>query len=108
MAPLKRKSNTASDKYGSSEKRDFHVYDKVFARLRGYPPWPAKITNIKVDAKSKSLKSKCEVYFYGSNQIGKLGIGFCFKKNLGVGVGANSPKIWAKLLYKSGPKPLIS
>ncbi|KAI5692093.1 hypothetical protein M8J75_010144 [Diaphorina citri] len=71
MAPLKRKSNTASDKYGSSEKRDFHVYDKVFARLRGYPPWPAKITNIKVDAKSKSLKSKCEVYFYGSNQIGQ-------------------------------------
>ncbi|XP_026677928.1 hepatoma-derived growth factor-like [Diaphorina citri] len=71
MAPLKRKSNAASDKYGSSEKRDFHVYDKVFARLRGYPPWPAKITNIKVDAKSKSLKSKCEVYFYGSNQIGQ-------------------------------------
>uniref|UniRef100_A0A8D8YWW0 Hepatoma-derived growth factor-related protein 2 n=1 Tax=Cacopsylla melanoneura TaxID=428564 RepID=A0A8D8YWW0_9HEMI len=72
MAPkaVKRKSNV-SEKYGPSEKRDFHVYDKVFAKMRGYPPWPAKITNIKIDSKTKSLKSKCEVYFYGSNQVGQ-------------------------------------
>lgn len=66
--PPKRKSNIS---YGPSEKREFHVYDKVFAKMRGYPPWPAKITNIP-DTKIKSLKSKCEVYFYGSNQIGKF------------------------------------
>ncbi|KAL1450646.1 hypothetical protein WDU94_002985 [Cyamophila willieti] len=73
MAPkaVKRKSNTSDKKYGPSEKRDFHVYDKVFAKMRGYPPWPAKITNIKLDTKTKSLKSKCEVYFYGSNQVGQ-------------------------------------
>lgn len=41
MPPAKRKS--ASGVYGPSEKRDFHVFDKVFARMRGYPPWPAKI-----------------------------------------------------------------
>lgn len=61
-----------SAKYGASDKREFVVYDKVFARMKSYPPWPAKIMPQKFELKNKSILSTCIVYFYGTRQIGKL------------------------------------
>lgn len=41
-----------------STKPKFNVNDYVFAKVKGYPPWPAKIT--------KELnKKKFAVHFYG-------------------------------------------
>ncbi|KAI5716104.1 hypothetical protein M8J76_001003 [Diaphorina citri] len=60
-----------SAKYGASDKREFVVYDKVFARMKSYPPWPAKIMPQKFELKNKSILSTCIVYFYGTRQIGE-------------------------------------
>ncbi|XP_050482187.1 PC4 and SFRS1-interacting protein isoform X1 [Bombus huntii] len=45
--------------------KKFFAGDKVFAKVRGYPPWPAKVEKV-VDANSKN--SKYSVYFYGTGE----------------------------------------
>uniref|UniRef100_A0A8D8MAJ7 PWWP domain-containing protein n=1 Tax=Cacopsylla melanoneura TaxID=428564 RepID=A0A8D8MAJ7_9HEMI len=58
-------------KYGASDKQKFVVYEKVFARMKGYPPWPAKIMPQKLEQKNVSMFSHCIVYFYGTKQLGE-------------------------------------
>lgn len=48
-----------------SAKKVFHVEDKVFAKIRGYPAWPAKISGVKVDTPSRQ---RYNVYFYGTGE----------------------------------------
>lgn len=48
-----------------SAKKVFHVKDKVFAKVRGYPAWPAIISGVKVDTPSKQ---RYNVYFYGTGE----------------------------------------
>jgi len=48
-----------------STKKTFNVKDKVFAKIRGYPPWPALVSGIKVDTPSRK---KYNVYFYGTGE----------------------------------------
>ncbi|XP_011172605.1 PC4 and SFRS1-interacting protein isoform X2 [Solenopsis invicta] len=43
----------------------FVAGDKVFAKVRGYPPWPAKIEKVN-DPNSKN--AKYSVYFYGTGE----------------------------------------
>ncbi|XP_011640852.1 PC4 and SFRS1-interacting protein isoform X1 [Pogonomyrmex barbatus] len=43
----------------------FFAGDKVFAKVRGYPPWPAKIEKVN-DPNSKN--AKYSVYFYGTGE----------------------------------------
>uniref|UniRef100_A0A1B6IHZ8 PWWP domain-containing protein n=1 Tax=Homalodisca liturata TaxID=320908 RepID=A0A1B6IHZ8_9HEMI len=45
----------------------FMIGDKVFARMRGYPPWPAKVEGVVENTSTKSIKYR--VYFYGTKQI---------------------------------------
>ncbi|XP_058819902.1 hepatoma-derived growth factor-related protein 2-like [Topomyia yanbarensis] len=45
-------------------KKTFNVGDLVFAKVKGYPPWPAKITRIE--------KSKYNVYFYGTGETANI------------------------------------
>lgn len=45
--------------------RKFIAGDKVFAKVRGYPPWPAKIEGV-TDANTKN--AKYNVYFYGTGE----------------------------------------
>ncbi|XP_043587470.1 PC4 and SFRS1-interacting protein isoform X4 [Bombus pyrosoma] len=45
--------------------KKFFAGDKVFAKVRGYPPWPAKVEKV-IDANSKN--SKYSVYFYGTGE----------------------------------------
>lgn len=47
-----------------SEKVKFQVKDKVFAKVRGYSPWPAMITGVK----DNSPQNKYIVHFYGTRQ----------------------------------------
>ncbi|XP_049287900.1 hepatoma-derived growth factor-related protein 2-like [Anopheles funestus] len=47
-----------------ASKKSFEVGDLVFAKVKGYPPWPAKITLID--------KNKHEVYYYGTGETGKV------------------------------------
>jgi len=44
-------------------KRTFKVGDKVFAKVKGYPAWPAKIT---------SAGKRYEVTFYGTGEVGTV------------------------------------
>ncbi|XP_066588809.1 PC4 and SFRS1-interacting protein-like isoform X4 [Prorops nasuta] len=45
--------------------KKFFAGDKVFAKVRGYPPWPAKIEKV-IDPNSKNARY-C-VYFYGTGE----------------------------------------
>ncbi|XP_012264964.2 PC4 and SFRS1-interacting protein isoform X2 [Athalia rosae] len=45
--------------------RKFIAGDKVFAKVRGYPPWPARIESI-TDGNTKNAKYK--VFFYGTGE----------------------------------------
>ncbi|XP_053694979.1 hepatoma-derived growth factor-related protein 2-like isoform X2 [Sabethes cyaneus] len=47
-----------------ASKKSFNVGDLVFAKVKGYPPWPAKITKIE--------KSKYNVYFYGTGETANI------------------------------------
>lgn len=48
-----------------SSKKVFNVKDKVFAKIRGYPAWPAMVSGVKGDTPSKT---KYNVYFYGTGE----------------------------------------
>jgi len=48
-----------------SSKKVFNVKDKVFAKIRGYPAWPAIISGVKVDTPSRQ---RYNVYFYGTGE----------------------------------------
>jgi hypothetical protein len=45
------------------KKDTFNVGDFVFAKVKGYRPWPAKILSV--------ASKKYSVYFYGTKDIGK-------------------------------------
>jgi len=48
-----------------SSKKVFNVKDKVFAKIRGYPAWPAIISGVKADTPSRQ---RYNVYFYGTGE----------------------------------------
>ncbi|XP_012151668.1 JIL-1 anchoring and stabilizing protein isoform X3 [Megachile rotundata] len=45
--------------------KKFFAGDKVFAKVRGYPPWPAKVEKV-IEPNSKN--TKYSVYFYGTGE----------------------------------------
>lgn len=47
-----------------ASKKIFNVGDLVFAKVKGYPPWPAKIIKIE--------KKKYNVYFYGTGETANV------------------------------------
>lgn len=47
-----------------ASKKSFNVGDLVFAKVKGYPPWPAKIIKIE--------KKKYNVYFYGTGETANV------------------------------------
>jgi len=48
-----------------SSKKVFSVNDKVFAKIRGYPAWPAMVSGVKTDSPSRM---RYNVYFYGTGE----------------------------------------
>lgn len=46
------------------EKKMFNIGDLVFAKVKGYPPWPAKLT--------KYNNKKFNVYFYGTGETANV------------------------------------
>jgi len=48
-----------------SSKKVFNVNDKVFAKIRGYPAWPAIVSGVKADTPSRQ---RYNVYFYGTGE----------------------------------------
>lgn len=53
-----------------STPRKFKIGDYVFAKMRGHPPWPAKIKTIKEKPMGKSFIELYDVYFYGTSERG--------------------------------------
>ncbi|XP_063230197.1 PC4 and SFRS1-interacting protein isoform X2 [Bacillus rossius redtenbacheri] len=50
--------------------KKFSSGDKVFAKVRGYPPWPAVVEEIITDPTPS--KTRYKVYFYGTAEIAHL------------------------------------
>ncbi|KAJ1526064.1 hypothetical protein ONE63_009230 [Megalurothrips usitatus] len=48
--------------------RKFEVGDLVFAKLKGYPPWPSKINQIESIISGGKEKVRYNVFFYGTHQ----------------------------------------
>lgn len=48
-----------------TSKKTFNVKDKVFAKIRGYPAWPAIVSGVKGDTPSRV---RYNVYFYGTGE----------------------------------------
>lgn len=48
-----------------SSKKVYNIKDKVFAKIRGYPAWPAIISGVKADTPSRM---RYNVYFYGTGE----------------------------------------
>uniref|UniRef100_A0A1E1XU84 Putative transcription coactivator n=1 Tax=Amblyomma sculptum TaxID=1581419 RepID=A0A1E1XU84_AMBSC len=55
-----------------SAKQSFSVGDRVFAKVRGYPPWPARVEDC-IGDKSKPKNQKYSVLFYGTYETASLG-----------------------------------
>lgn len=49
-----------------SSKKIYKIDDKVFAKIRGYPPWPALVSGVK--SSDTPSKTKYNVYFYGTGE----------------------------------------
>lgn len=49
-----------------SSKKVYKVDDKVFAKIRGYPAWPALVSGVK--SSDTPSKTKYNVYFYGTGE----------------------------------------
>lgn len=47
--------------------RKFKTNDKVFAKVRGYPPWPARIEGL---ADETPNRLKYHIFFYGTRETG--------------------------------------
>lgn len=47
----------------AAKKKVFHVGDKVFAKVRGYPAWPARVEE---HLSGTGANAKFRVFFYGT------------------------------------------
>lgn len=52
----------------NEKKNKFFIGEIIFAKIRGFPWWPAKITNVEID----KTKYKYSVIFYGDKSTGIL------------------------------------
>lgn len=57
----------------NGNKSDFQINDLIFAKVKGYPYWPAKIVNI--DSESFKYQTKYHVNFFGTNESAVLNKG---------------------------------
>ena len=46
--------------------KSFNEGQLVFAKVRGYPPWPARVMSVAAGGQ------RCQVYFYGTNETGTV------------------------------------
>eukprot|EP00106_Octopus_bimaculoides_P008649 XP_014776091.1 PREDICTED: enolase-phosphatase E1-like [Octopus bimaculoides] len=54
-----------------SSKMDFKPGDKIFAKMKGYPHWPARIDDLP-DGAVKPPKGKFPIFFYGTHETAFL------------------------------------
>ena len=50
----------------------FKTGDIVFAKIKGYPHWPARVEHFEVEANGKPPKNKYPVLFYGTLETATL------------------------------------
>jgi len=82
----------------STEK--FLVGELCFAKVKGYPPWPAEITKVEND--------KYEVFFFGTHEIGRIKSKDLFKANDENMEEFCSPKVKSRKMYSEGLEEMKS
>ena len=50
-------------------KDPFKIGDRIFAKLKGYPYWPAKIEESPLSIKEATANKKYQVIFYGTYEM---------------------------------------
>jgi len=58
-------------KKGSKEgtNANFKIGDRIFAKLKGYPYWPAKIEESPLSIKEATANKKYQIIFYGTYEM---------------------------------------
>ncbi|XP_010905253.1 protein HUA2-LIKE 3 isoform X2 [Elaeis guineensis] len=68
MAPSRRKGSSRAAAAAAAAQQQWKVGDLVLAKMKGFPAWPAMITEPEKWGLS-SVRKKVLVYFYGTKQI---------------------------------------
>lgn len=81
-----------------TSKKEFKVNDKVFAKVRGFPAWPALVTGVK--NAHKPSKTKYNVFFYGTSENAecKPEFVYSYEENKSTLGKLNNRKYFAKAL----------
>ena len=74
--------------------KSFSVGEPCFAKVKGYPAWPAEVTVIG--------GGKFEVFFFGTHEIARLTAKDLFKANEANIDKFSHPKMKARKWYKEG------
>ena len=53
--------------------QDYKPFDKIFAKMKGYPHWPARIDEVPEGGKQPP-KGKFPIFFYGTHETAFLAV----------------------------------